>query len=147
MAPRKKNARGKAPVEDVPDTASSNTRENVQGELLLAMRNMMKEIEQHRSEMAAQRNAVSGRQSERISSRQTKPTSSRQSIPVSSRQTKPTSSRRTEPNSSRKTEATPSSDQPEASRKKVGMSMTDKLAKFKKFAPHPLKEAKKPEEA
>ena len=107
MAPRKKNARGKAPVEDVSDTASSNARETTQGELLLAMKNMMREIEQHRLEMAAQRNTASGRQSERTSSRQTKPTSSRQSIPVSSRQTKPTSSRRTEPSSSRKTEATP----------------------------------------
>ena len=39
-------------------------------------------------------------------------------------------------------EATPSSDQPKTSSKKNGRSMTDKLAKFKKFAPPSFKEAK-----
>ena len=50
-------------------------------------------------------------------------------------------------NSGRQAEVTPPSAQPETSSKAAGLSMTDKLAKFKKFAPTPFKEAKTPEEA
>ena len=147
MAPRKKNARGKAPATHVSDTASSNVGENAQGELLLAMRNMMKEINKVRAEMEAHRKEASERHSEHTSSRRTKTTSSRQAKTASSRQTIPVSSQHTKHTSSRKTGATISSVQPKTSDKKKGPSMTDKLAKFKKFAPSPFKEAKKPEEA
>ena len=47
----------------------------------------------------------------------------------------------------RHTEANPAPNQPELSDKISGQSMTDKLVKFKKFAPTPFKEAKTPEEA
>ena len=47
-------------------------------------------------------------------------------------------------NSGRQAEVTPRSAQPEASSKAAGISMTDKLAKFKKFAPAPFKEAQNP---
>ena len=94
------------PVEEVPET-SSNAGEALQGRMLLAIENMMKEMAQHRVEMATQRNENSGRQAE----------------------------------------VTPPSVQPETSSKASGTSMTDKLAKFKKFAPKPFKEAETPEEA
>ena len=112
---------GKEPVDEISDTAS-NVGEPAQGELLLAIQNVMKEITLHRTEMAAQRNADNGGQSEHIS-----------------RQTKSTSSR--------KTGATASSVQPETFNKASEMSMTDKLTKFKKFAPPTFKEAKTPAEA
>ena len=93
---------GKVPVDEISDTVS-NVGEPAQGELLLAMQNMVKEIILHRTEMAAQRNADSGRQSECVFFRYTKS--------ISSRQTKHTSSRQTEPTFFRKTEATPSSNE------------------------------------
>ena len=77
MAPKTRTARGKEPVEEVSDTAS-NVGETAQGELLLAIQNVMKEITLHRTEMVAERNADSERWSEQVSSRQTKPTSSHQ---------------------------------------------------------------------
>ena len=49
--------------------------------------------------------------------------------------------------SGRQAEVTPPSAQPEASSKTAGISMIDKLAKFKKFAPAPFKEAQNPTEA
>ena len=130
MAPNATENRGKEPANEVSDTAS-NVGEPMQGELLLAIQNVMKEIAQHRTEMAAQRNADSGRQTEHTSSRQTRHTVSRQSKHTSSL----------------KTEATSSFIPPETSRRASGRSMTDKLAKFKKFAPPSFSEAKKPEEA
>ena len=48
---------------------------------------------------------------------------------------------------SRHIKANPSSNQPEPSNKISGQSMTDKLVKFKKFAPTSFKEAKMPGEA
>ena len=50
-------------------------------------------------------------------------------------------------NSGHQTEVTPFSAQPETSSKATSISMTDKLAKFKKFAPIPFKEAQNPNEA
>ena len=49
--------------------------------------------------------------------------------------------------SGRQAEITPPSVQPETSSKASGTNMTDKLAKFKKFAPKPFKEAGTLEEA
>ena len=106
MAPNTKENHGKELAEEVSDTASK-VGEPTQGEMLLAMQNMIKEMAQHRAEMAAQRNGVSGHQAE----------------------------------------VTPSFVQPETSSKAAGISMTDKLAKFKKFAPVPFKEAQNPTEA
>ena len=106
MAPSTKENHGKELVEEVSDTASK-AGEPTQGEMLLAMQTMMKEMAQHRAKMAAQRNENSGHQAE----------------------------------------VTPSSAQPEASSKDAGISMTDKLDKFKKFAPTPFKEIQNPTEA
>ena len=75
--------------------------------MLLAIESMMKEMAQHKVEMAAQRNRDNGRQAEDTS-------------PFA---------------------------QPEASSRASGASMTDKLAKFKKFTPAPFKEAQNPTEA
>ena len=72
-------------------------------------------------------------------------TSERQSEHTSFRQTKQSFSRQTEPTYSRKTEVTSSSN--ETFGRKKGMSMIDKLTKFKKFAPPTFKEAKTPAEA
>ena len=93
------------------------------------MKNLVKEIEQHRKEMTTQKSATSERQSEHTSFRQTKLTFFRQ----------------TEPTYSRKTEVTSSSNKT-FSRKKE-MKMIDKLTKFKKFAPPTFKEARTPAEA
>ena len=93
-------------MEEVRET-SSNSGEALQGRMLLAIENMMKEMAQHRVKMATQRNENSGHQAE----------------------------------------VTPSSAQPETSSKATSISMTDKLAKFKKFAPIPFKEAQNPTEA
>ena len=49
--------------------------------------------------------------------------------------------------SGRQTEVTPPSVQQETSSKALGISMIEKLAKFKKFAPKPFKGAETPEEA
>ena len=106
IAPSTKKNYGKELVEEVFDTASK-AGEPTQGEMLLAMQSMMKEMAQHRAEMATQRNGNSGHQ----------------------------------------TEVTPYSAQPQTSSKVTSMSMTDKLAKFKKFAPTPFKEAQNPTEA
>ena len=114
MAPRARKNREKAKAVEVPEN-SNNMGETPQGELLLAIREVMKEINQHRIEMATQLNSVNGRQ--------------------------------TDPNPYRQAEATPPLVQPELSSKITERSMTDKLAKFKKFAPTPFKEAKTPEEA
>ena len=46
---------------EIPET-SSNVGETLQGELLLAIRNVMKEMAQHRVKMVAQRNVDSGHQ-------------------------------------------------------------------------------------
>ena len=104
MAPRTRRT-PVVPVEEVLEIFS-NAGEALQGRMLLAIENMMKEMAQHRAEMAAQRNGDSGRQ----------------------------------------TEVTPLSVQPETSSKASGVSMIEKLAKFKKFAPKPLKETETPEE-
>ena len=47
----------------------------------------------------------------------------------------------------RQTTPTPPPLQPESSSRMSGLSMTEKLSKFKKFAPVPFKEAKSPTEA
>ena len=120
--------RGKGLAKDIFDTAS-NVGEPMQGEMLLVVQKMMKEMGQHRKEMATQKSAASGRQSEHTSFRQTKQTPYHQ----------------TEPTSSRKIETTPFSY--ETFSRKNGMSMTDLLAKFKKFAPPSFNEAKKYEKA
>ena len=99
MDPNTNSNRGKELTEESSDTASK-LGEPTQGEMLIAMQNMMKEMAQHRVEMAAQRNGDSGRQAE----------------------------------------DTPPFAQPEAFSKATGISMIDKLAKFKKFAPTPFKE-------
>ena len=49
--------------------------------------------------------------------------------------------------SGRQAEVTPPFAQPEAFSKAGGISMIDKLAKFKKFVPAPFKEAQNPTEA
>ena len=51
MAPRTRTDRGKELVDDISNTAS-NVGETTQGELLLAIKNIMKEKEKHRKEMA-----------------------------------------------------------------------------------------------
>ena len=133
MAPSTKENNGKELAEEVSDTAS-NVGEPTQGEMLLGMQKMMKEISLHRTEMEAQRKADSERQYEQGSSRQTRS--------ISSRHTKSIHSLQTQPTSSRKTAATSSFTHPEESNKTRGKSMTDKLTKFKKFAPPIFKEAK-----
>ena len=59
MAPRTRRT-PVVPVEEVPET-SSNAGEALQGKMLLAIENMMKEMDQHRVKMATQRNKNSGR--------------------------------------------------------------------------------------
>ena len=107
MASKARTKRRKESETEIP--ANSNNMEGMplQGELLLAIRDAMKEIAQHRAEMSAQKNAEERRH----------------------------------------TEANPAPNQPELSDKISGQSMTDKLVKFKKFAPNPFKEAKTPEKA
>ena len=114
MAPRARKNRGKAKAVEMPEN-SNNMGETPQGELLLAIREVMKEINQHRVEMTTQLNSVNGCQTE------------------------PTPTSQTEPNPYRQAEATPPLVQPELASKTTEKSMTDKLAKFKKFAPTPLK--------
>ena len=116
MAPRARNNRGKAKTIEVPEN-SNNVVETPQGELLLAIREVIKEINQHRTEMATQLNSINGHRTE------------------------PTPTSQTEPNPYQ-AEATPSLVQPELTSKTTERSMTDKLAKFKKFALTPFKEAK-----
>ena len=101
MAPRTR----KKPAVEVTET-SNNAGEALQGRMLIAMENMMKEMAQHRAEMTAQRNENSGRQAE----------------------------------------DTPPFAQPEAPSRTPGASMTDKLAKFKKFVPTSFKESQNPNE-
>ena len=120
MAPRARNNCGKVKAIEVPEN-SNNVVETPQG-MLLAMREVMKEINQHRTEMATQLNSINGHRTE------------------------PTPTSQTEPNPYQ-AEATPPLVQPELTSKTTERSMTDKLAKFKKFAPTPFKEAKTPEEA
>ena len=59
MAPRTR----KTPAVEVPET-SSDKGEALQGRMLLAIEGMMKEMAQHRVEMAAQRNGNRERQTE-----------------------------------------------------------------------------------
>ena len=68
MAPSTNANRGKELADEVSNTAS-NMGEPTQGDMLLAMQNIIKEIEQHRKEMAVQKSAASGRQSEHTSIR------------------------------------------------------------------------------
>ena len=68
MAPSTNANHGKELADEVSNTAS-NMGEPVQGDMLLVMQNMMKEIEQHRKEMTIQKNATSERQSEHKSFR------------------------------------------------------------------------------
>ena len=77
---------GKELADEISNTAS-NVGEPTQGDMLLAIQNMMKEIEQHRKEMAIQKSATSERQSEHTSFCQTKQTFSRQTEPSYSRKT------------------------------------------------------------
>ena len=128
MAPSTNANHGKELADEIFDTAS-NVREPAQGDMLLTMQNMMKEIEQHRKKMTIQKSATSERQFEHMSFRQTKQTSFLQ----------------TESTYSRKTEATLSFS--ETFSRQKGRSMIDKLIKFKKFAPPTFKEAKTPVEA
>ena len=106
MASNVRTKRRKEPKTDIPADSNNMDGMPLQGELLLAIRDAMKEITQHRAKMSAQKNAEKGQH----------------------------------------TEANPSSNQPEPSNKVSRQSMTDKLIKFKKFAPTPFKEAKTPEE-
>ena len=71
MTPSTNANRRKELVDEISNTAS-NVGEPAQGDMLLAMQNMMKEIEQHRKEMGTQKSATSERQSEHTSFRQIK---------------------------------------------------------------------------
>ena len=62
MAPRTRQNRGKAQAVEVPE--NSNIVGETPQELLLAIKEVMKDITQHRIEMATQMNAVNGRQTE-----------------------------------------------------------------------------------
>ena len=107
MTPKGKTKRQKEPETEIPTDSNNMDGMPLQGELLLAIRDVMKEMAQHRVEMVAQRNVDNGLQNE----------------------------------------VTPPVAQPEASNKVAVASMIDKLAKFKKFALTPFREAKTPEEA
>ena len=107
MAPKARTKRQKEPETEIPTDSNNMDGMTLQGELLLAIRDAMKEMAQHRVEMAAQRNVDNGRQ----------------------------------------TEVTPPVAQRVASSKVAVASMIDKLAKFKKFALTPFREAKTLEEA
>ena len=63
MAPSTNTNHVKEPADEVSNTAS-NMGEPAQGDMLLAMQNMMKEIEQFRKERANQKSTTSGQQSE-----------------------------------------------------------------------------------
>ena len=73
MAPHSRKNCGEAPVVEVPEN-SSNVEKALQGELLLAIKGVMKEMAQHRVKMAAQMNAVNGCQTEPTRSSQTEAT-------------------------------------------------------------------------
>jgi len=119
MAPKSRTNRGKKTVTKTPE-ATSNVGETLQGNLLLAMQDVMAAIKQHREEMATMKNMDFGRQIETT-------------IPLEP----------VEPQG----EATPQSIRTESSQEMSRPSFTKRLTSFKKFAPPVFTEEKTPAEA
>ena len=64
MAPKGRTKRQKELETEIPADSNNMDGMPLQGELLLAIRDVMKEMAQHRVEMVAQRNVDNGRQNE-----------------------------------------------------------------------------------
>ena len=64
MTSKARTKRRKEPETEIPTDSNNMDRMPLQGELLLAIRDTMKEIAQHRAEMLAHKNAEDGRHTE-----------------------------------------------------------------------------------
>ena len=119
MAPKTRTKHRKKTMTKTPE-ATSNVTETLQGNLLVAMQNVMTAINQHKEEMTTMRNMDNGRQIETT-------------IPLGPGE--------------RQGEATPQSMQTESSHEMSRASFIKRLTSFKKFAPPIFTEEKTPAEA